>query len=121
MRFEGGISMADSRLKFLAPKDVAEELESTIAAAGGKPVRAGVAGQAIDPSASDLVTIIVALGGGATARAFINKVASVIVEFIRTRRVVVKLNNRTFENMSADEIAKVLHAEAAATERDKKG
>jgi len=113
--------MADSRLKFLVPSDAAGELESRIAAAGGKSVRASVAGQSIDPSSvSDLVTIIVALGGGATATALINKLASVIVEYIRTRRVVVKLNNRTFENMSADEIAKVLQAEATTTDRDKK-
>mgnify|MGYP001578370671 CR=1 FL=1 len=111
--------MTSSRLKFLVPKDAAEEFESIIAAAGGKPARASVAGQAIDPSSvSNLVTIIVALGGGATATAFINKVASIIVEFIRTRRVIVKLNNRTFENMSADEIAKILHAEAKTMERD---
>jgi hypothetical protein len=106
--------MPDSRFTFKVSKEHAQAFEEAIAKAGATPKRAVVSGQSLDPGTSELIKFVVAVGGGAGIAAIINSIAKAIADILKERKVVVKLKDRTFENMTAVEIAAVLHAEAKA-------
>jgi hypothetical protein len=61
-----------------------------------------VQAQTVDPAAIDVVKLVVTLGGGAGIAAILKEIAWAIVEFMKTRKGTVKIQQSDGKTISLD-------------------